>query len=106
MSYEVVFTAEAKDNLDEIRDRRVRAALYERAMELAVEPELQGKPLGKQLKGFRSVRAVGQRYRIVYEVRNMQVLVVIISVGLRKEGSDKDVYEQLKKQLGKKGRPE
>ena len=28
----------------------------------------QGKPLGRNLAGYRSVRAVGQRYRIIYEL--------------------------------------
>ncbi|MEM7600298.1 MAG: type II toxin-antitoxin system RelE/ParE family toxin, partial [Verrucomicrobiota bacterium] len=38
-----------------------------------------------ELSGYRSVRAVGQRYRIVYQVQANKVLVTVISIGRRKE---------------------
>ena len=49
-----------------IGDRRIQEKLLERMTALANDPELQGKPLGDDLAGYRSVRAVGQRYRILY----------------------------------------
>lgn len=45
-----------------------------------------------ELSGFRSVRAVGQRYRIIYAIQGEQVKVIVIAVGIRKEGSKADVY--------------
>ncbi len=47
----------------------------------------------EELIGYRSVRAVGQRYRILYQIKEQQVLVIVVAVGLRKEGDKKDVYE-------------
>jgi mRNA interferase RelE/StbE len=67
--------------------------------QLAESPEQQGKPLVAELAGFRSVRAVGQRYRIVYRVERREVVVVIVAVGRRKARDRNDIYELAKKLL-------
>ena len=41
----------------------------------------------------RSLRAAGQRYRIIYQVDNGAVIVYVVLIGLRKEGSKADIYE-------------
>ena len=56
------------------------------------DPELRGKPLGGDLKGYRSVRAVGQRYKIIYRVERSTVTVAVVAAGIRKEGSREDIY--------------
>ncbi len=48
-----------------------------------------------ELRGFRSVRVVGQRYRIVFRVASAERKVYIVAVGMREEGSKRDVYRQL-----------
>ena len=75
-----------------IADRRIQVKLLERMTALAADPELQGKPLGDDLAGYRSVRAVGQRYRIIYRVERSEVVVMVVAAGIRKEGSREDVY--------------
>lgn len=65
--------------------------------QLKDEPFLMGKPLFGPLKGFRSVRAVGQRYWIVYRIEGAQVVVIVVAVGIRKAGDKKDIYELMKK---------
>ncbi|MDJ0589387.1 MAG: hypothetical protein QNJ72_05225 [Pleurocapsa sp. MO_226.B13] len=55
-------------------------------------PEKQGKALSGKLKGYRSVRALGQRYRIVYRVERSTITVLIVGAGIRKEGIKKDIY--------------
>ncbi len=75
-----------------IADRRIREKLAGANDGLAADPELQGKPLGDDLAGYRSVRAVGQRYRIIYRVERSAVVVVVVAAGIRKEGSREDVY--------------
>ena len=85
--------------LDATKDRRVNRLLVERIDALSSEPEKQGKPLTGELAGLRSVRAVGQRYRVLYRVDGPRVLVVVVSLGLRAEGSKKDVYEVARKLL-------
>ena len=57
-----------------------------------MEPEKQGKPMSDALTGFRSVRAVGQRYRVIYQVQEKAVVVLVVTLGLRKEGDKQDVY--------------
>jgi mRNA interferase RelE/StbE len=44
-----------------------------------------------ELVGFRSVRAVGQRYRIIYRVARREVVVIIVAVGRRKHGDTRDI---------------
>lgn len=66
---------------------------------LTQEPEKKGKPLSADLAGFRSLRAVGQRYRIIYQVQEERVIVVVMAVGLRRQGSSRDIYQLAKKLL-------
>lgn len=90
-------TPEAERLLQEIQDRRIRKAIKDRALRLANDPEKQGKPLSGDLAGLRSVRAVGQRYRIVYELNEAHREVWVVAVGIRRKGARDDVYERLKK---------
>ena len=80
-----------------IADKRVQRKIYERAAALVTEPESQGKALVGPLVGYRSVRAVGHRYRIVYRVERGRVIVIILAVGLRKDGDRADIYALAKK---------
>lgn len=77
-------------------DQRIRR-LISHIDQLAKSPEQQGKPLVGELAGFRSVRAVGQRYRILYRVDRREVVVLIVAVGRRKHGDKTDIYELAKK---------
>ena len=61
--------------------------------QLAESPEQQGKPLRGDLAGYRSIRSIGQRYRIIYQILEDQVLVIVVAIGRRKEGDRQDVYE-------------
>lgn len=97
MTYQVVITPVGLKTLEAISDRRIREQIRNRIDGLARDPEQQGKPLGGELAGFRSLRAVGQRYRIIYQVERSKILVVVIAVGLRKEGDRSDVYRLAQK---------
>ena len=85
--------------LEAIQDRRIREKIRDRIDGLAEEPEKQGKPLTGELTGSRSLRAVGQRYRIIYRVEEGKVLVLVLALGIRKEGSGKDIYMLARKLL-------
>jgi mRNA interferase RelE/StbE len=63
-----------------------------RIEKLKDEPEKHGKTLSEELSGYRSIRSVGQRYRIIYKIEQEQVVVVIVRIGRRKEGDKRDVY--------------
>ncbi len=92
MAWQIEITPTALEALQAISDRRVRSAIVGRIDLLTQEPEKQGKPLRGWLAGFLSIRAVGQRYRVVYKVEGKNKRVVVYMIGIRKEGSHKDVY--------------
>lgn len=96
-THRIEFTPKAVEMLEGVRDRRERELLLERIEALVQDPELQGKALVGELRGYRSVRAVGQRYRIVYRVQRGEVLVLVVGVGRRQAGNKRDVYEQLER---------
>jgi mRNA interferase RelE/StbE len=93
----VGLTQHAQTQLAAIKDRRIQEGLISRLRRLEYEPELQGKPLIDELGGYRSVRAVSQRYRIIYKVEDEQVTVLVVALGIRKDGDKKDVYNLAKK---------
>ena len=92
MIYQVLLTPAALSMLEGISDRRIQEKIRDRIDGLAQEPEKQGKPLVDELAGFRSLRAAGQRYRILYRVDRDRVLVLVVAVGIRKQGSRVDIY--------------
>jgi mRNA interferase RelE/StbE len=91
-TYAVKWTPTAEKLLAGLSDQRIRNAIIDRAGDLKKAPEQQGKALLGPLMGYRSVRAAGQRYRIVYRVMRDEVVVAIVAVGLRKDGDARDVY--------------
>lgn len=97
MTWRLLLTPTATKLLSEITDRRVREKIGAVIGRLAEEPEKQGKVLLGELSGLRSIRAVGQRYRIIYQVRGEEIIVMIVAVGIRKDGAKDDIYNLAKK---------
>ena len=97
MQYKIEITPLAIELLSKIKDKREQEGLKKRIAKLISEPEHQGKALSGKLKGYRSVRALGQRYRIVYRIDRSKVIVIIVGAGIRKEGAKKDIYAILNK---------
>ncbi|MDQ3706116.1 MAG: type II toxin-antitoxin system RelE/ParE family toxin [Chloroflexota bacterium] len=97
--WQIRLTKTAKQMLREITDRRIVKKIVETIDRLKYEPEKQGTPLVDDLIGYRKVRAVGQRYRVIYTIEEDVVTVFVVAVGLRKEGSKDDVYALAKKLL-------
>ena len=95
--YEVLWTATALEMLANVSDRRIQQQLFDTSKRLEKEPEKQGKPLREDLLGFRSLRVIGQRYRLVYSVLPDAGIVHVVAAGLRREGSRDDVYELAQK---------
>jgi len=92
MAYRIEITPTALKALEAIADRRTRMAIIRRIDALVKEPEKQGKPLRGWLAGFLSLRAAGQRYRVVYIVNNGGNRVLVYMVDIRNEGNRRDVY--------------
>lgn len=92
MAYRIEITPTALEALEAITDRRTRSAVVRRIDALTEEPRKLGKPLRGWLAGFVSTRAAGQRYRVVYRIDDEEKRVIVYMVGIRKEGSHRDVY--------------
>jgi mRNA interferase RelE/StbE len=99
VTWKIFLTPTSRVMFASIQDERVRKKIAERIDGLADNPNIQGKPLISELKTYRSLRAVGQRYRIIYRLDNDKVIVTVVAVGLRKEGDKADVYTLAKKLL-------
>jgi len=106
MSWRISITPTAKRMLAEISDRRIREKIGTVINRLTDDPEKQGKAMFGELAGFRSIRAVGQRYRILYKINGHEIVVVVVAVGIRREGAKDDIYTLAKKlfRLGLLGR--
>ena len=92
LTYQIAITPTALKMLKGISDRRIRAKISDVIDRLPIDPDKQGKPLTGELAGFRSIRAVGQRYRIIYKIQKEKIVVVIVAAGIRKEGHRSDIY--------------
>jgi len=97
--YRIELTPLALEMLAEVNDQRHKQGLTNRIEKLKSEPEKQGKALGDILKGYRSVRAVSQRYRVIYKVDRDGVLVLVVGVGIRRQGNRNDIYALLERLL-------
>jgi mRNA interferase RelE/StbE len=95
--HEVVWTQTALQMLTAIGDRRIQQQIFDASKRLGVDPEKQGKPLRENLMGFRTLRVIGQRYRLIYSVTIDARTVHVVAAGLRREGSRNDVYELAQK---------
>ncbi len=99
MSYQILLSPSALRLLTNVADRRVLAKLREAIDSLAMEPAAGGKALIGDLSGYRSVRAAGQRYRIIYRVDADNRRVLIVALGIRRAGSKRDIYALARKLL-------
>jgi mRNA interferase RelE/StbE len=85
--------------LREITNRDIQDAIRKRIRGLVTDPEKQGKPLLGPLRGFRSVRVYHERYRVLYRVDRTEVVVMVVALGIRKEGDRQDIYALAQKLL-------
>jgi len=91
--YDVKFTEDAAADiraLDGSLRKQLRKVLEKK---LAVEPEGYGLPLHGSLAGYWKHQF--GRHRVVYRIHPRNRLVVICSVGIRKQGDAEDIYRQL-----------
>jgi mRNA interferase RelE/StbE len=78
--------------LSAIGDRRIQQQLLDTSKRLETDPEKQGKPLREDLLGYRSLRAAGQRYRILYSIDAESGTVHVVAAGIRRERARDDIY--------------
>ena len=97
MNWQLLLTPTALKLLSDISDRRIREKIGAVIDRLTEDPEKQGKALLGELSGFRSIRAAQQRYRIIYQIRGNDIVVVIVAVGLLRDGAKDEIYNLAKK---------
>ena len=88
--YSIFFTREAKRNIEKL-DPSIRKIIKKAIESLAVNPA-KGRPLTYDLAGLHSLRT--SDYRIIYRIREKQLIIIVIAVGHRKE-----TYKRLKEFL-------
>lgn len=86
--YKLVYTEEAKKRIARL-DEPLKAKILEAAQQIAKDPAI-GKPLTRELKGRFSYR-IGD-YRIIYKVYRTEIVVLILTVGHRR-----DVYSKARR---------
>jgi mRNA interferase RelE/StbE len=97
VAYQIEISPTALGMIKKVQDRRIREKIIETIDGLAEDPEKKGKPLTAELDGYHSIRAVGQRYRIIYRIDEDRVIVLVVAAGIRKDGDKKDIYTLAKK---------
>ena len=81
-------------------DNKSQQQVMEKLEILKEYPLKVGKALKGNLQNYRSIRSVGQRYRIIYQVKEAEIEVIAVAVGIRRDGEKKnDVYELMKKYI-------
>ena len=98
MIYRLEITETSLSLIGKIPDKRIQSVIINRIEGRMTDPEQQGKRLVKDLIGFRSIHAAG-RYRILYKIEKDPDVVLVVAVGIRKEGDQKDIYKLAKKLL-------
>lgn len=78
-----------------IVEKKIRMEIGKVIEGLTKDPDIQGKPLDRELSGLRSVPAYKNRFRILYRVDDNNIAVVW--VGQRRPGQDEDVYVKARK---------
>lgn len=87
-SYRLQIKASAAKEIERIEPKKVRRAVVDRILALAVDPRPPG---SEKLAGARGQYRVRQGiWRIVYETRDNELIVVVVKVGHRR-----DVYKRL-----------
>ncbi len=92
MTFEIEWTKTAEKMLEDIRDARIQKQIIDKVEYVAKAPMVLGKRLTGNLEGYYSIHA--GRYRVLYQIDADRIIVVIVAVGIRKEGSKRDIYRR------------
>ncbi len=85
--FTIKFTEEAKKKIQEL-DPPIKL-IIKKAIESLAENPYRGKPLSYDLAGLYSLRT--SNYRIIYRVKGEELVIIVITVGHRRE-----IYKKLK----------
>ena len=98
MPYELILKEEADDELAALSNRE-RILVFKQFKKISVSPELGeilGNKNGYDLSGCRKMYADKKRMRIVYRIKEQQIVVEVIAIGKRNE---MEVYKDASKRV-------
>lgn len=90
--YNINYTKEAKKKIEKL-DPSIKS-IIKNSIESLLSNPFKGKPLSYELAGLYSLRT--SDYRIIYRVKEEKLIIIVISVGYRKE-----IYKKLKELVKK-----
>ena len=93
--YTIKFTEEAKKKIHKL-DPQIKL-IIKKAIESLAENPYRGKPLSYDLAGLYSLRI--SDYRIIYRIIGDELVIIVISIGHRRE-----VYKKLKALIDKESK--
>lgn len=73
--------------------RLILKSIYKK---LSKDPESYGSPLSGEYRGYRKLKVA--HYRVIYRIVKNQVMVIVIKVGIRRDG---EIYNELIHRLKK-----
>lgn len=88
--YNVQFSKEAKKNIQKLT-LKIQKQIKTSILELSEDPS-KGKALTHELKGLLSYRS--GNYRIIYEIHKKEILIIVLTVGNRKDVYTKATRKQ------------
>ena len=89
--YSIKYTKEAKKKIEKL-DKSIRLVIKKVIESLSSNP-YKGKPLSYELAGLYSLRT--SDYRIIYRIKEKQLIIIVVTVGHRRE-----IYKKLKELIG------
>ena len=89
--YSIKYTKEAKKKIEKL-DKSIRLVIKKAIESLSSNP-YKGKPLSYDLAGLHSLRT--SDYRIIYRIKEKQLIIIVVTVGHRRE-----IYKKLKEFIG------
>jgi mRNA interferase RelE/StbE len=101
LNYEIYLTPLAFETLAAVTQQSDRHHLCDRVQQLGRHPDHQGTPLIGKLFGYRSIRALNDRYRIIYRVEKDTVVVFLVGDGQRSDIREDDLDTVLTRFLTK-----
>ena len=90
--YTIKYTKEARNKIEKL-DPSIKQIIKKAIESLSLNP-YRGKPLSYEVAGLYSLRT--SDYRIIYRIRKDILIIIIISIGHRRE-----VYKKLKALIGR-----
>lgn len=94
MKWTIRYHPDVKEDLESVGSSAARRIVRTIDVKLTKAPMQFGAPLSGKLSAFRKLR-IGD-YRIVYQVRDQQVMVFVLTVGHRR---DLEVYQSALKRI-------